>query len=53
MLGPRIRWCSLAGTRPSKTKRSVPRLMAPNSAESLTSPAAGGDTACGRNSARP
>src|SRR5215813_12361188 len=44
---------SLSGTRPACTSRSVPRLMAPNSARTCTSPALGAPTASSCNSARP
>src|SRR5262249_32933292 len=52
MNGARIRSYSLAGTRPSNTSRSVPRLIAPNRARTFTSPPDGGATASSRNSAR-
>ena len=51
--GARMRVYSLAGTRPLKTSRSVPRLMPPNSARRRTSPAPGGPTGSERISARP
>src|SRR5262249_25837977 len=45
MKGARMRPYSLAGTRPAWTSRSVPRLIAPNSARTCTSPALGAATA--------
>src|SRR5215468_6297144 len=53
MNGARMRSCSLAGTRPRKTSRSVPRLSAPWSARTLTSPACGVLAGSGRISACP
>src|SRR5262245_11889622 len=53
MNGARMRSCSLAGTRPRKTSRSVPRLSAPWSARTLTSPACGVFAGSGRISACP
>jgi hypothetical protein len=44
---------SLAGTRPEKISRSVPRLSAPCSARTRTSPGPGAASASGRISARP
>ncbi len=41
MFGPRMRPVSEAGTRPSKTRRSVPRLTALNSARTTASPGLG------------
>src|SRR5262245_43740869 len=48
-----MRWYSLAGTRPAWTSRSVPRLTAPNSERTCTSPSLGAATASSRSSARP
>src|SRR5262249_43401664 len=53
MLGPRMRAYSLGGTRPDSASRSVPRLMAPWSARTETSPDPGAATASRRSSARP
>src|SRR5262249_49452926 len=53
MLGPRMRAYSLGGTRPVSTSRSVPRLMAPWSARTVTSPGPGAGTCSRRHSARP
>src|SRR5262245_17759479 len=48
-----MRSYSLAGTRPAWTSRSVPRLTAPNSERTCTSPSLGAATASSRSSARP
>src|SRR6187431_224392 len=53
MKGARIRANSLGGTRPASTSASVPRLMAPNSARTRTSPAPGDKSASWRMSACP
>src|ERR1043166_2804853 len=53
MLGPRMRTYSLGGTRPESTSRSVPRLIAPWSARTMTSPGLGAGTGSRRISARP
>ena len=51
--GHRMRRYWLAGTRPSNTSRSVPRLIAPNSARTRTCAGPGAATLSGRSSARP
>ena len=51
MNGPRMRSNSLAGTRPANTRASVPRLIAPKSARTRTSPGSSSG-ATGRISAR-
>src|SRR5262249_22493833 len=48
-----MRSYSLTGTRPARTSLSVPRLMAPNSERTWTSPASGASTVSSRSSARP
>src|SRR5436190_17747773 len=48
-----MRSYSLVGTWPACTSRSVPRLIAPNSARTVTSPDPGGATCSERSSARP
>src|ERR1043166_8236279 len=53
MWGPRMRAYSLGGTRPESTSRSAPRLIAPWSARTRTSPAPGAGTPSRRISARP
>src|SRR5437764_1587694 len=53
MNGGRMRSNSLSGTRPAKTSRSVPRLMAPNSARTRTLPEPAGAATASRNSPRP
>ncbi len=53
MWGARMRSYSPAGTRPEKISRSVPRLSAPCSARTRTSPGPGAASASGRISARP
>src|SRR5215472_4585367 len=53
MKGARMRSNSLCGTRPENTKRSVPRLSAPWSARTRTSPAAGSPRGSSRSSPRP
>src|ERR1700736_2854574 len=53
MWGPRMRAYSLGGTRPASTSRSVPRLIAPWSARTRTSPGRGAGTVSRRISARP
>src|SRR5690242_3029283 len=53
MSGARMRSYSLAGTRPAWTSRSVPRLTAPNSERTCTSPSFGVATTSSRSSARP
>src|SRR3954449_6468850 len=53
MKGARMRSYSLAGTRPARTRRSVPRLMAPKRARTHTSPGLEAAIFSSRNSARP
>ena len=53
MNGARIRSNSLSGTRPASTSASVPRLSAPKSARTRTSPGLGADSLSSRISARP
>src|SRR5262245_7128262 len=53
MSGARMRSCSVSGTRPKNTRRSVPRLMAPCSARTRTSPSCGGGAVSRRISAFP
>src|SRR5262249_22039818 len=53
MCGARMRVYSLDGTRPANTSRSVPRLMAPWRARTVTSSGPGAGTASRRISARP
>src|SRR4051794_1598601 len=53
MKGARMRSYSLAGTRPARTRRSVPRLMAPKRARTRTSPGLDAAIFSSRNSARP
>src|SRR3954453_280393 len=53
MNGARMRSYSLAGTRPARTRRSVPRLIAPKRARTRTSPGLDAAIFSSRNSARP
>ena len=53
MKGARIRSNSLSGTRPASTRASVPRLSAPKSARTRTSPGLGAASLSSRISARP
>ena len=53
MNGARMRSYSLSGTRPAAISASVPRLIAPCSARTRTSPEASGPSGSSRISARP